>query len=95
MAALDWKVRYKDRLGDARKAVQLIKPGNSIFVGTGCAQPQHLVDALVEHGKGTIRMMLRGPVAGAVEARMYRAPVRIGPETVIDQVLVPVGTGFG
>ena len=32
--------------------MKLIKPGNSIFVGTGCAQPQYLVDALVEHGKG-------------------------------------------
>jgi acyl-CoA hydrolase/ribosomal protein S18 acetylase RimI-like enzyme len=29
--------------------MKLIKSGNSIFIGTGCAQPQHLVNALVEH----------------------------------------------
>jgi len=29
----------------------LIKPGNSIFIGTGCGQPQHLVDALVTQSK--------------------------------------------
>src|SRR3972149_8065182 len=29
--------------------MNLIKPGNNIFIGTGCAQPQHLVNSLVEH----------------------------------------------
>jgi acyl-CoA hydrolase len=29
--------------------MKLIKSGNSIFIGTGCAQPQHLVNALVEY----------------------------------------------
>jgi len=29
--------------------MKLIKSGNSIFIGTGCGQPQHLVNALVEH----------------------------------------------
>ena len=47
--AFDWKAKYGDRLGSAREAMKLIKPGNSIFIGTGCAQPQHLVRALAEH----------------------------------------------
>jgi acyl-CoA hydrolase/GNAT superfamily N-acetyltransferase len=29
--------------------MRLIRSGNSVFVGTGCGQPQHLVHALVEH----------------------------------------------
>jgi len=29
--------------------VKAIKSGDTIFIGTGCAQPQHLVRALVEH----------------------------------------------
>jgi len=44
-----WKEKYKEKIGTAAAAMKLIKPGNSIFIGTGCAQPQHLVNALVEH----------------------------------------------
>jgi len=47
----DWKERYSDKVGTAAAAVELIKPGNSIFIGTGCGQPQHLVNALVERSR--------------------------------------------
>jgi len=49
MQEFNWKEKYKDKIGTAAAAMKLIKPGNSIFIGTGCAQPQHLVNALVEH----------------------------------------------
>jgi len=49
MQKLDWKERYKDKISTAGAAMKSIKSGNSIFIGTGCGQPQHLVDALVEH----------------------------------------------
>jgi len=45
----DWEEKYRDKIGVAAAAMKLIQPGNSIFIGTGCAQPQHLVNALVEH----------------------------------------------
>lgn len=45
----DWQEKYKDKISDAAFAIKSIKPGNSIFIGTGCAQPQHLVNALVEY----------------------------------------------
>ncbi|MBL7140689.1 MAG: GNAT family N-acetyltransferase, partial [Planctomycetes bacterium] len=51
MAEFNWQEKYKDRIGTAAEAMKLIKAGNSIFIGTACAQPQHLVNALVEHGK--------------------------------------------
>ena len=47
----DWKDEYQDYIGTAAEAIKLIKPGNHIFIGTGCAEPQHLVRALVEHGR--------------------------------------------
>jgi acyl-CoA hydrolase len=47
----NWQEQYKDRMGTAAAAVKLIKPGDYIFIGTGCAQPQHLVKAMVEHGR--------------------------------------------
>ncbi|HUS90669.1 MAG TPA: GNAT family N-acetyltransferase [Phycisphaerae bacterium] len=51
MPEFDWKERYKDRIATAAEAIKIIKPGNSIFIGTGCAQPQHLVQALTEHSR--------------------------------------------
>jgi len=44
-----WKEKYSDLIGTAGEAMQLIRSGDNIFIGTGCAQPQHLVDALVKH----------------------------------------------
>jgi len=49
MQEFDWQEKYKDKIAAAPAAMKLIKSGNSIFIGTGCAQPQHLVNALVEH----------------------------------------------
>ena len=49
MPEFNWKEAYKSKLGTAVAAMKLIKPGNSIFIGTGCGQPQHLVEALVQH----------------------------------------------
>jgi acyl-CoA hydrolase len=49
MQEFDWKERYQDKIGTAPAAMKLVKSGNSIFIGTGCAQPQHLVNALVEY----------------------------------------------
>lgn len=46
---MDWKRRYADRVADAPAAMKLIKPGHAIFIGTGCGQPQHLVEALATH----------------------------------------------
>ncbi len=48
-AEFDWKQKYADKVGTAASAMKLIKPGNSIFIGTGCGQPQYLVHSLVEH----------------------------------------------
>ncbi len=49
MQEFDWRKRYQNKVGTAAAAMKLVKAGNSVFIGTGCAQPQHLVDALVEH----------------------------------------------
>jgi acyl-CoA hydrolase/RimJ/RimL family protein N-acetyltransferase len=49
MQEFDWQAKFSDKVKTASAAMKLIKSGNSIFIGTGCAQPQHLVNALVEH----------------------------------------------
>ena len=43
-----WTDKYRSTLGTAEEAVRRIRPGQRIFIGTGCAQPQELVRALVE-----------------------------------------------
>ena len=46
MQEFDWKKKYADRLGSDAEAMKAIKPGDNIFIGTACGQPQHLVSAL-------------------------------------------------
>jgi acyl-CoA hydrolase/GNAT superfamily N-acetyltransferase len=48
----DWKEKYKEKITTAASAMKLVKSGSHIFIGTGCGQPQHLVNALVEHCGG-------------------------------------------
>ena len=44
----DWQTRYASMISSACDAVSHIRPGQRVFIGTGCAQPQDLVPALVD-----------------------------------------------
>jgi acyl-CoA hydrolase len=50
MTTNDWQDQYPDRIASAREAIKKIGVGNSIFIGTGCAEPEYLVNALATHG---------------------------------------------
>jgi acyl-CoA hydrolase/GNAT superfamily N-acetyltransferase len=41
-----WEETYKSKLMEAAQAILRIKSGDRIFIGTGCAQPQMLVEEL-------------------------------------------------
>jgi GNAT superfamily N-acetyltransferase len=43
----DWQETYAEQIETPEKAVARIRPGDRVFVGTGCAQPLRLVRALV------------------------------------------------
>ncbi len=43
----DWQSKYSDLTMTAEQAVAKIRPGQRVFIGTGGAQPLHLVRALV------------------------------------------------
>ena len=43
----EWMEQYKDRIGTASQAIAMIRPGDDVFIGSACGQPQHLVEALV------------------------------------------------
>lgn len=42
-----WEELYRKKQMTAKQAIRKIRPGDRIFVGTGCGQPQMLVDELV------------------------------------------------
>ncbi|MHC5083310.1 MAG: acetyl-CoA hydrolase/transferase family protein, partial [Planctomycetota bacterium] len=50
METFDWKDKYSYLIKTANEAVKMIKPGDRIFVGTGCGAPQHLLDVMVRRG---------------------------------------------
>ncbi len=43
-----WQEKYADLIMSPNKALEGIRPGQRVFIGTGCAQPQSLVTALVD-----------------------------------------------
>jgi acyl-CoA hydrolase/GNAT superfamily N-acetyltransferase len=47
----DWQSKYSDMTMTAEQAVAKIRPGQRVFIGTGGAQPLHLVQALVARKK--------------------------------------------
>ncbi len=95
--SFDWKQAYHDRLGSAAAAMKLIKPGNNIFIGTGCAQPQHLVDAMVKaqhiHDVHVVHMLTMGDAPYAEEA--HRGRFGLNTFFVAENVREALAQGMG
>ena len=47
----EWVARYKEKVRTPEGAVAAIESGNHIFIGSGAAEPQRLVGALVKHAE--------------------------------------------
>ncbi|HYM40573.1 MAG TPA: GNAT family N-acetyltransferase [Thermoplasmata archaeon] len=47
-AAQDWQTRYEEKVRTPDEAVSAIQSGDHIFIGSGAAEPQRLVEALVK-----------------------------------------------
>ncbi|MBI5557173.1 MAG: 4-hydroxybutyrate CoA-transferase [Deltaproteobacteria bacterium] len=45
-----WQEKYADMIATPKKAVSHVRNGQRVFVGTGCGEPQLLVDALAKRG---------------------------------------------
>ena len=46
----DWTERYANKVTTPEKAVKSIQRGRRIFIGSGAAEPNHLIEALISHG---------------------------------------------
>ena len=98
MQEFHWKDKYKDRIGSVGSAMKLIQPGNSVFIGTGCGQPQHLVDALVTHSSHVydahiIHLLTMGSAPYADEK--FREKFKMNSFFVADNVRHMLERGIG
>ncbi|MCD4698999.1 MAG: 4-hydroxybutyrate CoA-transferase, partial [Phycisphaerae bacterium] len=98
MQEFDWKKKFADRIGTAAEAMNFVKSGNSIFIGTGCAQPQHLVNALVEHSRDIydariIHLLTMGSAPYADEK--FRDKFKMNSFFVADNVRHALDAGIG
>jgi acyl-CoA hydrolase/RimJ/RimL family protein N-acetyltransferase len=98
MNEFDWKQKYKDKTGPATSAMKLIKSGNSIFIGTGCGQPQHLVNALVEHSSNIydahiVHLLTMGTAPYADEK--FREKFKMNSFFIADNVRDAFAKGIG
>jgi acyl-CoA hydrolase len=98
MDTFDWKERYGRLVQSAREAMAQIKSGDSIFIGTGCGQPQHLVRALIEHGghiydAHIIHLLTMGEAPYANEA--FREKFKMNSFFIADNVRGAFEQGIG
>ena len=98
MPESDWKQRCADRISTATAAMRLVKSGHSIFIGTGCGQPQHLVDALIEHSghisdASIIHLLTMGSAPYAQEK--FRDKFKMNSFFVADNVRDALDRGVG
>lgn len=86
---VSWQERYRHKAHTLDSAIELIRPGQHVFVGSGAAAPQALVGALVAHAErfldNQISHILTLGEAPYVEARFARQfrhnAYFIGPNT--------------
>lgn len=98
MQTPDWRSKYKEKVCSAAKAMRLIRSGNSVFIGTGCGQPQHLVNALVEHCTEVsdvhiVHLLTLGSAPYADERSRER--FRMNTFFIADNVRDALGKGIG
>ncbi|MGD2089037.1 MAG: GNAT family N-acetyltransferase [Candidatus Aminicenantes bacterium] len=98
MQDFDWKQLYSDRISSVREAMKLIRPGNSIFIGTGCGQPQHLVNGLATQAKHIydtriITFLPMGAVPYASEK--FRAQFKTNSFFIGDNIRETIDKGIG
>ncbi len=55
-ANTQWQEKYVDQVATPDEAARTIKPGSRVFIGTGCAQPLALVDAMVARAEELIEI---------------------------------------
>jgi acyl-CoA hydrolase len=53
MNSVPWQERYADKLQPARRALRVVKRGDSVFIGSGAGVPQLLVEELAKMSRSS------------------------------------------
>jgi len=98
MVDFDWKEKYKPKIAAASEAMKVIKSGDYIFIGSACAQPHHLVAALVEHSAHIydahiVHMLTMGEAPYANEK--FREKFKMNSFFIADNVRDALNKGIG
>jgi acyl-CoA hydrolase len=98
MVDFDWKEKYKEKITTAAAAMKFVKSGGSVFIGSACAQPQHLVNALVEHSAGIcdvhlVQLLSMGPAPYTDEK--YRDKFKMNSFFIADNIRESLQKGIG
>ncbi len=98
MPDFDWKAAYGERIKTAAEAMKLVRAGDTVFISTGCGQPQHLTDALVRHGRHVrdvriVQLLTMGTAPYAAE--QYRDTFKMNSFFVAENVREAMEQGFG
>jgi acyl-CoA hydrolase/RimJ/RimL family protein N-acetyltransferase len=98
MVDFDWKEKYKSKIAAASEAMKVVKSGDYIFIGSACAQPHHLVAALVEHSAHIydahiVHMLTMGEAPYANEK--FREKFKMNSFFIADNVRDALNKGIG
>lgn len=95
---LAWQEKYQSMLATPAEAIARLKPGHRIFIGTGCAAPQQLIQTLADRASELpdteiVHLLTYGD---APYARRELAPYfRVNSFFVADNVRDVINDGFG
>jgi acyl-CoA hydrolase/RimJ/RimL family protein N-acetyltransferase len=98
MQNFDWMEKYKSKITSAVSAMKLVKSGYNIFIGTGCAEPQYLVNSLVENSSAIrdahiIQLLTMG--AAPYTDEKFRDRFKLNTFFISENVRDAVANGFG
>jgi len=93
-----WQETYRDLIATPAEAVKRIRPGQRVFIGTGCGQPQELVHALVARSReltdtSIIHLLTSGDAPYADHA--LSAHFRVNSFFIADNVRRIIQEGLG
>jgi len=94
----NWREKYGSKIETASSAMKLVRSGSTIFIGTGCGQPQHLVEALMEHSSHiydahVVHLLTMGEAPYAKE--QYRDKFKMNSFFIADNVRGAFEQGIG
>jgi acyl-CoA hydrolase len=94
----NWQEKYSDKISIASKAMKLINSGDTVFIGTGCAAPQYLIESMMKHSRDMydvhiVHLLTKGIAPYATEE--YRDKFKLNSLFIGPNVREAIDKGIG